>query len=162
MSKEEKKDGALSDCLFSSLAQSLFVRPWRPLTAPPCGMPACSPCPAGTYGATPALTSAACSGNCTAGYYCVAGSTSTTDASCPAGKYSLVSASMCTSCSAGLHGDTVGLTTAACTGLCSAGTYGAVSGLATSSCSGPCAAGIFCVAGSTTLLSISSAYHPSL
>ena len=48
----------------------------------------CSPCPPGTYGASQGLGTAACSGNCTAGYYCTAGSTTPTLMGCPPGQYS--------------------------------------------------------------------------
>ena len=40
------------------------------------------PCPAGTYGIEPGLSDAACSGECDAGYFCAAGSTSPTAALC--------------------------------------------------------------------------------
>lgn len=38
----------------------------------------------GYYGATAGLTAATCSGQCTAGYYCLAGSTTPTQHACPA------------------------------------------------------------------------------
>jgi hypothetical protein len=45
------------------------------------------PCPAGTFGSTPGLTSSDCSGNCTLGYECPPGSTSASQAVCPRGYY---------------------------------------------------------------------------
>lgn len=65
----------------------------------------CVPCPAGSYGTTAGSTSATCDGNCTMGYYCIAGSTSPTQFICPAGTY----------------GGRPGLTNATCSGLCAAG-----------------------------------------
>ena len=40
----------------------------------------CKTCPAGTYGSSTGLTSAACSGPCNAGYYCMSGSSTGTAA----------------------------------------------------------------------------------
>ena len=55
-------------------------------------------CPAGTYGSTTGLTSSACSGKCTAGYYCPAASTSATQNECTAGNYCPAGAGAETSC----------------------------------------------------------------
>lgn len=65
------------------------------------------PCPPGTYGATPGLSTTACSGPCPAGYYCPIGTANATLYRCPAGTY----------------GATTGLSTSACTGVCSPGYY---------------------------------------
>ena len=46
-------------------------------------------CPPGTYGDTTGLTESRCSGLCSAGYYCTAGSTSPTQNLCPSGNYCL-------------------------------------------------------------------------
>ena len=46
-------------------------------------------CPPGTYGDTTGLTESKCSGLCSAGYYCTAGSTSPTQNLCPAGRFCL-------------------------------------------------------------------------
>lgn len=46
----------------------------------------CTPCPPGRYG-TGSSTTSNCSGLCTAGYYCPAGSTTATAMVCPAGYY---------------------------------------------------------------------------
>jgi hypothetical protein len=56
-------------------------------TYSPAGATTCSPCPAGTYGSTTGLTTAACSGLCSAGSYCSPGTTSNTGSPCPAGYY---------------------------------------------------------------------------
>ena len=40
------------------------------------------PCPSGTFGNASLLTSSDCSGQCSAGYYCLPGSTSSTAAAC--------------------------------------------------------------------------------
>lgn len=98
------------------------------------GTAACSGlCDAGSYGDVVGLTVSSCSGLCDVGHYCVAGSTSPTQAPCPAGSF----------------GATTGLGTASCSGLCDAGYFGDSPALNASTCSGPCAAGYFCNAGST-------------
>jgi hypothetical protein len=130
---------------------------------------ACSgPCPAGTFGNTSGLATSSCSGNCSAGHACPTGSLNSTAVLCPAGQFSEGGAGVCSNCSAGLYGATMGLRTAACsspcpagrygstlglttpncTGLCDAGSYGARAGLARSSCTGPCSAGYACPSGS--------------
>ncbi|KAG9401129.1 hypothetical protein AC1031_009884 [Aphanomyces cochlioides] len=47
----------------------------------------CLLCPAGTFGASPGLTTSNCSGLCTAGFYCPLGSTSSTQQECGPPKY---------------------------------------------------------------------------
>lgn len=63
------------------------------------------PCPAGTFGNTPRLATAACSRSCPAGFYCPEG----TDEPLP--------------CPPGTFGADKGITTAACSGLCPLGRY---------------------------------------
>ena len=109
----------------------------------------CGVCPAGRYGSTTGLSTQSCSGNCSAGYFCPAGSTNSTDSMCPAGTYSFAGASACTPCPVGRYGLNSGLALATCSGNCSAGYYGNATGLTTSICSGPCPAGFACPAGST-------------
>jgi hypothetical protein len=107
------------------------------------GSGTCTNCPAGTFGSTTLLSSAACSGACAAGRYgdaagqltnqcvgacaagyaCPAGSTSATATSCPAGSYSTGGQGSCTLCPPGTFGSTVRLTSAACSGLCAAGKW---------------------------------------
>ena len=97
-----------------------------------------TPCPVGTYSVAGDKTTSACDNQCSAGYYCLAGSTTSSGAvgttgaatPCPLGSYS-----------------TGGASTAACT-ACPAGTYGSDTTLTTAACSGNCAAGYFCPAGS--------------
>ena len=60
------------------------------------GSATCSPCAAGSFGNSSALTTSSCSGNCTAMYYCPAGSVSSTALPCPVGQYSLSGWAMCT------------------------------------------------------------------
>ena len=64
-----------------------------------------SPCPIGTFGATPGLASSACSGLCPPGRFCPLGSWNATSFRCPAGRY----------------GATAGLSSSACSGRCSPG-----------------------------------------
>jgi hypothetical protein len=55
----------------------------------------CTPCPAGRFGSTHGLTDASCSGPCSAGFSCGAGSTNATAAACPVGRFSQPGASAC-------------------------------------------------------------------
>jgi hypothetical protein len=116
----------------------------------------CTLCPAGKFGTSTGSYSvaAACTGTCSAGYACPAGSTTATPAACGAGQYSLAGAGACTGCSPGTFGSSTGLTTAACSGLCAAGRFGSVSGLSSSSCEGACSAGYACPAGSTSATAV--------
>lgn len=74
------------------------------------------PCPAGTHGSTPGLSSPACSGPCPAGRYCPPGTIS--DGNSTASETIIGSA-------------------------CPAGRYG-LSGMGDASCAGPCEAGYYC------------------
>lgn len=89
----------------------------------------CSPCPAGLYGSTPGMASAACTGACLAGYACPEGSPNATAVTCPPGAYSGSGASSCS--------------------LCGPGLYGASAAQSSALCSGTCAPGFACVPGST-------------
>ena len=120
------------------------------------GAVSCSPCDAGTYGASPALNTSSCTGPCSAGSYCPAGSSVPAPAACPAGfacpsgsangtafpcpsgTYSVGGAATCTPCAAGQYGTGTGLTLPVCSGPCDVGRYGNATGLTSSSCSGPC------------------------
>ena len=66
---------------------------------------ACTLCPAGRYGNAVGLTSSSCTGPCSAGHYCVAGSTSATQQECPSGTFTSatgsVSAASCQQCPGG-------------------------------------------------------------
>ena len=119
----------------------------------------CTPCPAGQYGSTAALSTATCTAACSAGYFCPAGSAvyalnpcpagymcplgtaNGTQYPCASGTYSVGSASSCSSCAAGLYGGSSALGSVSCSGPCAVGRYGSSSGMTTSDCSGPCDAG---------------------
>jgi hypothetical protein len=64
------------------------------------GWSACVDCPAGRFGGTAGLPSASCTGNCSAGYACPAGSSNSTAVLCGAGQYSVSGSGSCTSCPA--------------------------------------------------------------
>jgi hypothetical protein len=113
------------------------------------GASVCSLCEPGRFGNTTGLSSSSCSGNCSAGYACAAGSTNATASVCSPGTYSLAGAGVCTVCSPGLYGATAALSSPTCSGPCPAGTFGAIPGVVSPSCSGPCRAGHACPAGST-------------
>jgi hypothetical protein len=119
-------------------------------------------CPGGRYGNVTMLTLSSCSGSCSAGYYCPAGSISATAFACgnntvycPAGaaaplnvgvgNYSVgVSASTRDSqsvCAAGSY-CSGGVSTS-----CPSGVYGNTSGLSSAACSGLCLAGYYCPLG---------------
>ena len=80
------------------------------------------PCPAGTYGSLPGLSSPACSGPCPAGRYCPPGTVSDTNDTST---------------------DTSTATATTIGFACPAGRYG-VSGMGDDSCTGPCEAGYYC------------------
>ena len=104
-------------------------------------------CPAGTYsqGGIEANTSD-CSGFCSAGYFCLAGSWTNKQHACPAGKWSSTigakAAAACQKCPKGKFSDKMGASSEAFCKKCPAGWYGNVTG-ATSSKLGcvPCPAG---------------------
>lgn len=126
-------------------------------------------CPAGRFGATSALNSSSCSGECPAGYYCPSGTIdqfsfvcgssnvycpakSPTPTTVPEGYYSLdssgsnivnenirVSISICEFGHFCVNGTRM---------ACPAGRYGMQLGLSNSNCSGPCPAGFYCLHGS--------------
>ncbi len=62
------------------------------------GASVCSACPGGVYGNTTGLSNAACSGLCSAGFMCPAGSTTPETHLCPSGRYSLPGAATCSNC----------------------------------------------------------------
>jgi hypothetical protein len=118
------------------------------------GSTSCTPCPAGTIGAFPGLTNAACSGTCGIGKYSLAGSSTCTY--CPAGLTSpggSTSSSACvtpsTSCSEGKY-----LTGSACVS-CPSGTYQNSSSFSGSSCTS-CPTGISTTDSTTGSISVSA------
>ena len=114
------------------------------------GTTQCTDCPAGRYGATPGLSSSDCTGPCSKGYYCPAGSTTPQAKACPAGtigdQEGLASPSCAGPCPAGYYCP-AGTTTP--TKLCPAGYFGGV-GESTQECSGKCSPGYWCEQGSTS------------
>jgi hypothetical protein len=100
------------------------------------GRAGCWPRRAGLYGSSKALSSAACTGPCSAGYYCEAGSSIATAAPCPPGTYSVGGADDCTPCPVGRYGLATSMTSSLCSGPCPAGRYGSTPGLSSSQCSG--------------------------
>jgi hypothetical protein len=113
----------------------------------------CTLCPAGTFGSSLSLTTAACSGLCSAGpgAFCPAGATSAQGVSCPPGTFSASgsNSSSCDDCPAGFACPLAGTTTptpcaagwysgpsAVACNTCPAGRFAATP--ASSACSGPC------------------------
>jgi hypothetical protein len=94
------------------------------------------------------MSASACSGNCSAGYACAAGSVNATASVCPPGTFSLAGAGTCSDCAAGRFGNASGLGVAACSGLCPGGRYGGGPGLSLPSCTAACEAGYACAPGS--------------
>ena len=88
-----------------------------------------SSCPAGTYGASPGLISAACDGLCAEGYVCPAGSRSGSALQCPTGYY--CHGGVVDPCPSGTYNARTGMSRAANCTLCPPNTFGA--GLAATS-----------------------------
>ena len=100
------------------------------------------PCPAGTYGASLNLTSAACSGRCTPGYYCPPRSASATEVPCPAGRY----------------GASHGLADAACDGPAAPGYW--TSAASTNATAQRCGSStVFCPSGSAAPLPVAPGHY---
>ena len=72
------------------------------------GASSCSNCNAGRYGSTEGLTAATCTGACSAGYYCPAGSTSATQNKCSAGNYCPAGSGSQTACPSGYGSSAAG------------------------------------------------------
>ena len=144
---DDDGDVIFADSLYNTL---------RYLTDIPCpigsyctGTDLVQPCPAGVYGATVGLSTAACSGVCHQGYFCPEGSTSATPVICPIGSYCPTGSAIPILCSSGTYSPSVGrYRTCAlcplgtfedthgagvCTGLCDVGKYGIALGAATMS-----------------------------
>ena len=116
----------------------------------------------GYYGSTPQQSTPTCTGTCSAGYYCVAGSTSATQYLCAAGYTCPVGSAngTVTPCPAGwacpngtapsavvpCYPGKYSIGAAASCLSCPAGLYGSVTNLANANCSGSCAAGYYCPA----------------
>ena len=81
-----------------------------------------APCVAGRYGAVGGLSSENCTGPCSAGYSCPPGSLTPTASTCPAGRFSLSGAAVCDLCAAGTYNGSVART-APCTASCPPGSF---------------------------------------
>ena len=129
-----------------------------------CSVGVRSVCGAGTFGASVGLSVPTCSGLCSAGHYCVAGSTVSTPQHCGAGNYCPAGSGTPTPVTLGWYAfggpdpvehtnQTVCPTGSYCVSstlyACPAGRYGDARGLSNSSCSGACTGGYYCPAGST-------------
>jgi hypothetical protein len=114
------------------------------------GAGACTQCAAGRFGASLAQGNASCTGPCSAGFACPAGSANATARECPAGSYSPAGAGACSLCPAGVYGSSARAASSACSGPCAAGRFGDAAGQLTPGCAGPCLAGYACPAGSTS------------
>ena len=145
---------------------------------PACLSPSCavlSSCPAGRYGHTSGINLATCSGLCTAGFYCPAGSTSATASPCGGSSvYCPSGASLPINVSAGYYSvGTVGQRSdqqqcapgSYCVGgvsiPCPVATFSNTSGATV--CAGVCAAGYSCAPGSSSGTSqecVAGAYCP--
>lgn len=80
-------------------------------------------CPPGTYSTSGLLHNGSCTVcNADPGHVCPAGSTNSTGAPCPPGRFSSggVAAGDCTECPAGTFGSSWGLSNAGCSGVCRA------------------------------------------
>ncbi len=113
------------------------------------GAAECILCAEGRFGATPTLTTSACSGPCPAGYMCTLGTVDGTSMPCPSGTYSGPGSSTCIPCAAGRFGNSPAETRAECAGVCPVGRWGATGATAVD-CTGPCSEGRSCPAGLTT------------
>ena len=112
----------------------------------------CTPCTAGNYCNSPGQTTI--TGSCTAGYYCIGGSTlqaptdGVTGALCPAGGYCLAGASVPSTCSAGYFNNFLGGYSSADCVACWPGYY--CLGDNNPSPTAQCNAGYYCTGSSTT------------
>ena len=114
-----------------------------------------TPCPGGSYGSTMGLSSAACTGLCSAGASCPPGSTANLAGSCAIGSFCAAGAAP-KLCPAGTFGSSAGLSTPSCSGSCSAG-VGCPAG-STANVAGSCPAGSFCAAGAGPVACLSGTY----
>ena len=136
----------------------------------------CIKCPPGSFGNESGLFDSRCSGLCSAGYYCVAGSTSSTQFSCGSNAFYCPEGSAlpieAPSGRKTIGGDADGMSRTAAV-LCSPGFYcqngmeipcptgyfGNFSGLATAECSGKCLPGSYCPSPSAVPISCSLGHY---
>lgn len=81
------------------------------------------PCAAGRYGSGTGNTDSACTGACTAGYYCAEGSTSATAAECRVGYYCEAGTSEEVPCPKGRYGNNPMLTVSTACDACGVGKF---------------------------------------
>ncbi len=105
-------------------------------------------CFGGTYSPTGRPLNGSCSGVCSAGYACPAGSTNGTVQVCLAGTYSVGGSASCTPCPGGRFGNATLLTASTCSGACTAG-YACPTG-STNGTAQVCPAGTYSLAGSAS------------
>ncbi len=121
------------------------------------GVASCTPCSAGTYGASQGLQSSACSGPCPAGYRCSLGATNGTGSACPAGTYSMGGSATCSMCPVGRFGSTSALTSSSCTGACTVPGFYCPAGSSRPSAT-PCPAGTYGPNGTCVVCPAASPY----
>ncbi len=118
----------------------------------------CELCPEGRFGASAAFSSSLCSGTCTAGYFCPAGSASATQGACPPGQYSIAGAASCTNCSAGRYGASPGTNTPSCDAVCNPGYVCPPGSITGSPAGGQCPAGQYAFAGALACTNCTAGY----
>ncbi len=85
------------------------------------GAAMCTACPGGQFGALLGMNTSACSGMCTPGFACPAGSTNAASLLCPAGTFSTAGAASCTACPAAFPFSRAGAASAASCSACASG-----------------------------------------
>jgi hypothetical protein len=132
-----------------------------PRSARPCTHHGCAPPPLPTNGKSfsppsvhhPGALNVNCTGACSAGYACPAGSVSPTALLCTAGTYSPPGSGACLPCPSGVYGTANATAVASCTAPCPAGRYG-TPGASSPACTGPCSSGFLCPAGSSNATAV--------
>lgn len=130
------------------------------------------PCPIGTFGTRPGLSSPVCTASCTGGTYQPLSGQTSCGFDCPVGHYCPAASSSPRKCPAGRFGVVQRESSALCSGPCPlgyycpegtnsstsfpcpAGRFGDVTGLSSSSCSGPCSPGYYCPVASTSSMQL--------
>ncbi len=105
-------------------------------------------CPGGTFGNETGLSDPTCSGNCTAGFFCLGGSTATDSILCPAGTFCPPASSNPTPCEFGTFNVNEGETNSSACITCPAGFFCPFTSLPPVICP----AGSFCEEGSSSAL----------
>ena len=125
--------------------------------------PECSLCPCGSYGLTTNLKSSTCTGKCTGGYACPAGSIvgNAESMMCPVGTFAAPGSGFCNWCPPGQYGTGSALVDSRCSGACVA-TAGRYCPLGNTKLNGiPCPPGTYSsTTGNVTVCSICAAERP--